>query len=75
MQQGWLDPAVALPTDAELAGVLMPPESAQPRVRSSLEPYRALIEQWCAEDIDGTTIHAALERRHDYKGEHLDRHI
>jgi len=67
-QQGWLDPSVALPTDPELAAVLRPPESARPRVQSSLEPYRTLIEQWYLDGIDGTTIHAALQRRHGYSG-------
>lgn len=61
-------PSVALPTDPELAAVLRPPASARPGVRSSLEPYRALIEQWCIDGIDGTTIHAALQRRHGYSG-------
>jgi transposase len=65
---GWLDPAQPLPADSDLAAVLRSPESARPRVRSSLEPYRALIEQWYVDGIDGTTIHAALKRRHGYSG-------
>jgi transposase len=67
-QRGWIDPARALPSDQDLAAVLQRPKPGQIRVRSSLEPYRQLIEQWCIEGIDGTTIHAALTRRHGYSG-------
>jgi transposase len=27
-----------------------------------------MIERWCAEGINGTTIHAALKRQHGYTG-------
>ena len=67
-QRGWLDPAQALPSDQDLAAVLQRPQPGRIRVRSSLEPYRQLIEQWCIDGIDGTTIHAALTRRHGYTG-------
>lgn len=67
-QRGWLDADHPLPPDAELAGVLRPPKPAHAGVRSSLEPYRTLIEKWTSEGIDGTTIHAALKRRHGYTG-------
>jgi hypothetical protein len=67
-QRGWLDPARALPSDQDLAAVLQRPAPGRSRVRSSLEPYRQLIEQWCIDGIDGTTIHAALKRRHGYGG-------
>ena len=66
--RGWLDPARALPSDQDLADVLQRPKPGRNRVRSSLEPYRQLIEQWCIDGIDGTTIHAALTRRHGYTG-------
>jgi transposase len=67
-QRGWLDPARALPSDQDLAAVLQRAKPGRMRVRSSLEPYRQLIEQWCIDGIDGTTIHAALTRRHGYSG-------
>jgi hypothetical protein len=65
---GWLDPARALPSDQELASVLQRQKPAPAGQHSSLEPYRALIETWCTDGIDGTTIHAALKRRHGYTG-------
>ena len=67
-QRGWLDPARALPSDQDLADVLQRAKPGRNRVRSSLEPYRQLIEQWCIDGIDGTTIHAALTRRYGYSG-------
>lgn len=65
---GWLDPARALPSDQDLACVLQRQKPAHPRQRSSLELHRQLIEQWTSEGVDGTTIHAALKRRHGYTG-------
>lgn len=67
-ERGWLDADHPLPLDAELAEVLQPAKPAHAGVRSSLEPYRTLIEKWSGEGIDGTTIHAALKRRHGYTG-------
>jgi len=67
-EQGWLDPARALPPDQELAAILQRPKPAHAAVRSSLEPYRGLIEKWWQAGIEGTTIHGALKRRHGYTG-------
>lgn len=66
--RGWLDPARALPPDQELAAVLQRPKPTHIHAQSSLEPYRDLVDQWWSEGIDGTTIHAALMRRHGYTG-------
>jgi hypothetical protein len=42
----------------------------QPRRASStistLEPYRAQVERWAAQDIGGVAIHAALAREQGY---------
>jgi len=67
-RQGWLDPARALPADQELAAVLERAKPAHAGVRSSLEPYRELLEKWWDAGIEGTTMHAALRRRHGYTG-------
>ena len=67
-ERGWLDPTQSLPPDQELAAVLQRPKPTHVRAQSSLEPYRNLVEQWWSEGIDGTTIHAALKRRHGYTG-------
>jgi transposase len=67
-EHGWLDPARALPPDEELVSVLRPPQPTPAHERSSLEPHRIQIETWWNEGIQGTTIHAALTRRHGYTG-------
>ena len=67
-QQGWLDPAKALPPDSELFKVLQRPKDRKSRAQSSLEPYREPIEQWCREGIQGTTIYQVLKRKYDYPG-------
>jgi transposase len=65
--RGWLEPSAPLPDDAELAATFAGPPGARTCV-STLEPYRAQIERWIAEGIQGTTIHAALRRNHGYSG-------
>jgi len=67
-ERGWLDPARSLPPDQELAAVLQRPKPTHTHAQSSLEPYRGLVDQWWSEGIDGTTIYAALMRRHGYTG-------
>jgi len=67
-ERGWLDPARSLPPNHELAAVLQRPKQTHTHAQSSLEPYRDRVEQWWSEGIDGTTIHAALKRRHGYTG-------
>jgi transposase len=65
--RGWLDPATAVPDDAALAEVFG--TSVRPATCvSTLEPFRAEIERWAANGIQGTTIHAALCRNHGYTG-------
>lgn len=51
--QGWLDPARPLPSEAELARAFA--QRSQPAGNgSSVAPYRAQIQAWVAEGIDGT---------------------
>ncbi len=64
---GWLDPAAALPEDAELARRLAPPTVRSSSV-SLVEPFRDQVETWWKQGIQGTTIHAALVRRHGFAG-------
>lgn len=66
-ERGWLDPAVPLPDDDDLAAVFAGKPSAAPCV-STLEPFRDQIERWIATGTQGTTIHAALGRNHGYTG-------
>ena len=64
---GWLDPAKPLPDNAELSRGL---GRGAPKASSvSLaEAFRDPITQWWNQGIQGTTIHAALVRRHGFQG-------
>ncbi len=66
-QLGWLDPAQPLPDDAALASALTPTRVAASTV-SSLAPFASLIREWCAQGLQGTTMHAVLYRNHGYTG-------
>ena len=65
--QGWLDQARPLPSEAELAEAFAQ-RTQQAGNGSSVAPYRAQIQAWVAEGIDGTTIHRALVRNHGFTG-------
>jgi len=65
--RGWLDPGRGLPTDAELAAVFAR-RAVGAVVASACEPYRTEVTRWAKQDIDATTIHSALVRRHGYAG-------
>lgn len=64
---GWLDPAQPLPDDAALAAALTPTRVATSTV-STLAPFASLIREWCAQGLQGTTMHAVLRRNHGYTG-------
>lgn len=64
---GWLDSAQPLPEDATLALALRPTRVATSSV-SSLAPFASLIRDWCAQGLQGTTMHAVLCRNHGYTG-------
>ncbi len=66
-QLGWLDPAQPLPDDAALASALTPARVAASTV-STLAPFASLIREWCAQGLQGTTMHAVLCRNHGYTG-------
>lgn len=66
-QLGWLDPAQPLPDDAALAAMLKPTRVAVSTV-STLAPFASLIRDWCAQGLQGTTMHAVLCRNHGYTG-------
>ena len=66
-QLGWLDPALPLPEDAVLASALTPSRVAASTV-STLAPFASLIRDWCAQGLQGTTMHAVLRRNHGYTG-------
>jgi len=66
-ERGWLDPETLLPEEAALAALLKSTKRARSTI-SSVEPHRALVEQWAAEGVSGVVIHGALHRRHGYNG-------
>jgi transposase len=65
--RGWLDPAVALPEDSEIAQALATAKRASSTI-SSLEPYREIVARWVEQRVNGVAIHAALKREHGYTG-------
>lgn len=67
LAQNWLDPSHELPSDAVLANYFQTPNQT-PAAESSVTPYQQEIEAWCHQGIQATTIHAALQRQHGFKG-------
>jgi len=67
--RGWLDPAQPMPEDAEIASVFdsIPRQVASSCI-STAEPYREQVREWFTAGVQGTTIHAALQRNHGYAG-------
>ena len=66
--RGWLDPAQPLPDDAVIAGVFGRSPHLPRTCVSTAEPFREQIRSWAAAGVQGTTIHAALQRNHGYTG-------
>lgn len=64
---GWLDPAVPLPDDAELSRRLGR-KAVKASSVSLVEPFRDEVTRWREQGIQGTTIHAALARKHGFRG-------
>jgi len=65
--KGYLDAAVALPSEAVLLETLGPPK-LPPRTPSTAEPYRALIEEWAKSHDEIRSMHRRLCTDHGYKG-------
>ncbi len=73
-ERGWLAPDAPLPEDAVLATLFARPAGVPRQCVSTLEPWRDQIIAWRNEGIQGTTIHAALVRRHGYTGSYASVH-
>jgi transposase len=73
-ERGWLAPGGALPDDATLAALFARQEGLPRQCVSGLEPWRDQLVAWRDEGIQGTTIHAALVRRHGYTGSYASVH-
>ncbi|RQQ81897.1 IS21 family transposase, partial [Burkholderia stagnalis] len=66
--RGWLDPAQPLPDDTEIAGAFGRTPHLPSTCVSTVEPFREQIRAWSTAGVQGTTIHAALQRNHGYTG-------
>ncbi len=67
-QQGWLESAVALPSDAQIAAVLVRQTVLPVTCISTLDPWREEIGRWMDAGITGVRIHQVLKERHGYTG-------
>jgi hypothetical protein len=67
IQQKWLDKQRDLPSDDELAKYFKQP-IISPVTQSAVLPYKDQVEEWCRQGIQGSTIHAALQRQHGFTG-------
>jgi transposase len=64
--QGWLNPEQELPTDEELSKFFKAPTVSSQQCLAL--PYQEQIEAWFKQGIQATTIHAALQRQHNFQG-------
>ncbi len=64
---GLLEAARPLPSEAELAR-LLGPAGAPPRTASTVEPYRAVVEELLAQGVEQMTIFDRLRKPHGYTG-------
>lgn len=71
IEQGWLDPQHALPTDETLAEFfgreISPKKSNYPLIT----PYQKQVTEWHQQGIQATTIHAFLTREYGYTGSYF----
>ena len=65
--RGWLDPATALPDDAQIKAAIGTARRARSTI-SSVEPIRAVVTRWSEQGINAVAIHAALCREYGYTG-------
>src|SRR5579862_8810602 len=65
---GYLSESSPLPSLADLETATTPLYAPRRSNLSSVEPYRALVEDMLNKGVEGTAIHRCLCRNHDYKG-------
>ena len=66
--RGFLSESSALPSLADLETATTPLYAPRRSNLSSVEPYRAVVEDMLNKGVEGTAIHRCLCRNHDYKG-------
>lgn len=67
IQQGWLTNESELPSDEVLLKYFERIPTS-PITQSSVIRYQEQIEQWCGQNIQASTIYAALQREYGFKG-------
>jgi transposase len=65
---GWLDPAIVLPSDEELAAVLGPFTPVVPIQTSTVEPHREKVKKWVEKGLQATSILDKLQRECQFDG-------
>lgn len=66
VKQGWLDLRGPLPSEDELLKSFKPKPVLNQS--SSIAPFKIQIEEWYKQGIQASTIHAALQRQHNFSG-------
>lgn len=66
-REGWLKQESELPSD-ELLAQHFCQVSKSAITQSSVLPYQEQVENWCKQGIQGSTIHAALQREYGFTG-------
>lgn len=66
LQQGWLYEKSPMPSDDELSMFFKPKKINS--TLSLIKPHQGKIEQWFKQGIQASTIHAALQRQHEFTG-------
>jgi len=66
-EQGYLDPARALPDDATLAAALGDPPQP-PCEASSVEPYRQIVQDWVEQGVEMMAVWQHLQDDYQYPG-------
>ena len=67
LKQGWPDPALPLPEDAELSGHVQARKEDH-LLPSLVEPYSDEVISWIKDGVQGTTIHSTLVRKYGFQG-------
>lgn len=67
LQQGWLTATNELPSN-DLLAAHFNKSFISPINKSSLLPYKERIEEWYKQGVQGSVIHAVLQRDHGFKG-------
>src|SRR5437660_3593155 len=67
LQQGWLDQRNDIPDDQTLSQFFHRLHRSSP-TQSSVLPYQQQVEEWVKQGIQASTIHAALQRQHGFRG-------